>query len=116
MGGAMRDSGKVSKYKTQHALLLSKIATRKKEFGLEIYDHMYPDYNEKVVKGKLKVVSVKICQWEREVAALDEKINGLNYGKEVEEEVKEEEDKDKEEEGEVEGFEGDFKKLDVDEE
>lgn len=73
----MRDSGKVSKYKTQHALLLSKIATRKKEFGLEIYDHMYPDYNEKIVKGKLKVVSVKICQWEREVRVSEERSDEL---------------------------------------
>ena len=45
---------------------------------------MYPEYKEDKVKGKLKVVSVKIQQWERELTALEEKIESLNYGKDEE--------------------------------
>ncbi|GMH76428.1 hypothetical protein TrST_g1967 [Triparma strigata] len=100
MGGAMRDSGKVTKFKTEHALIVNKISQRKREFGIEIYPDMYPEYDENKVKGKLKVVSVKIQQWERELTALEEKIKSLTYGKEKE---------GGEEEEDVEKFDGDLK-------
>ena len=61
---------------------------------------MYPEYDENKVKGKLKVVSVKIQQWERELTAIEEKIESLTYGK-VKEGRGEEED--------VEKFDGDLK-------
>ena len=63
---------------------------------------MYPEYDENKVKGKLKVVSVKIQQWERELTALEEKIESLTYGK-VKEGGGEEEDET------VEKFDGDLK-------
>ena len=43
MGGAIKDGGKVSKYKTEHRLIVNKIINRKQQFGVEIYRDMYPE-------------------------------------------------------------------------
>merc|ERR1719174_3438291 len=64
MGGAIRDGGKVSKYKTEASLLCGNIKKRKAQWGVECYDLMHPDYQEDEVKRRFKLVLAHVQKLE----------------------------------------------------